>query len=76
MILNDFSRFAWILLLAHKSEAFNLFSSFCKHFQREYDHSIIKIRSHHVDEFKNKKFELFCDEHDIEHTFSVLRKLQ
>jgi len=52
--INDFSRFTCVLFLAHKSEAFDLFSSFCKHIRRECDHSICKNINDLGDEFEKK----------------------
>ena len=37
---------------------------------------IASIRSDHGGEFENKDFELFCDEHGIEHNFSAPRTPQ
>ena len=37
---------------------------------------IISIKSDHGGEFENTEFEMFCDEHGIEHNFSTPRTLQ
>ena len=72
LIVDDFSRLTWVLLLELKSEAFDLLLNFfCKRVQRECNHSIVKIRRDHGGEFENKNFELFCDEHGIEHMLSI-----
>ena len=60
VILNDFSRFTWILFLTRKSDAFDLLSRFCKRVQRECGHSIVKIKSDHDGEFENENFKTFC----------------
>ena len=73
---DDFSRFTWVLLLAHKSEEYDFFSSFCKCVQTKCAHAIVKIRSDHDDEFEKKNFGLFCNDHGIEHTFSTPRTQQ
>jgi len=51
VIVDDFSRFTWVLFLTHKSEAFNLFKHFCKRVKKKIDFSIIKISSDHEGEF-------------------------
>lgn len=35
MIVDDFSRFTWVLFLSHKDEAFNFFINFCKRVENE-----------------------------------------
>jgi len=70
-IVNDFSRLTWVLFLTHKSEAFNFFKHFYKRMKRKIGSSIIKIRSHHSDEFENETFIEFCLYHGITHFFST-----
>ena len=35
VIVDDYSRFSWVLFLAHKDGAFDLFKTFCKRIQNE-----------------------------------------
>ena len=79
-IIGDFSRFTQVLFLAHRNDPFDLFSSFCKHIQRECDHSIVKIRSNHSGEFENENLKCFvismalstCSPHQEHHNKIVL----
>ena len=68
VIIDDFSRFTWVLFLTHKSEAFNFFKYFCKRVEKKISSSIIKIHSDRG-EFENKNFIEFCFDHGIAHTF-------
>ena len=69
VIVDDFSRFTWVLFLTHNSEAFNFFKHFCKSVKKKIDFCIIKIRSDHCGEFENKNFIEFCLDHGIMDTF-------
>ena len=35
VIVDDYTRFSWVLFLAHKDGAFDLFKTFCKRIQNE-----------------------------------------
>ena len=69
MIVNDFSRYTWVLFFAHKNDVFHEFSKLCRKIQNEKGFTISYIRSDHGMEFQNVDFESFCDEHRIEHKF-------
>ena len=73
MIINDFSRFTWILFLASKDE---VFSKFYRKILNEKGLSIISIHSDHGIEFKNKDFKKFYDEKKIDHNFFIPRTSQ
>ena len=73
VIVDDYSRFGWVLFLTYKDEAFEIFKTFCKRIQNEKDTSIISIRSDHRKEFESQYFESFCEENDISHNFFCLR---
>ena len=47
-----------------------------KSFKTKRISKIISIRSDHGGEFENNDFEMFCDEHGIEHNFSAPRTPQ
>ena len=53
VIVDDYSRFTWVILLASKSEAFKSFEFCCKRVQKGKGIFILKIRSDHRGEFKN-----------------------
>ena len=76
VIVDDYSHFTWVLFLAHKDEAFSLFSKFYKKITNEKNSTVVCIHSDHGTEFKNKYFEEFCNEHGIEHNFSAPRTPQ
>ena len=76
VIVDDFSRYTWVLFLAHKNDVFNEFSKLCRKIQNEKGFTISCIRSDHGREFKNVEFESFCDDQGIEHTFSTPRTPQ
>ena len=76
VIVDDFSRFTWTLFLAHKNDAFYSFRKFAKLVQNEKSLKIVSIRSDHGGEFQNDEFELFCEEHGINHNFSSPRTPQ
>ena len=48
MLVDDFSRYTWILFLAHKNNAFHEFSKFCRKIQNEKGFTIFCIRSDHA----------------------------
>ena len=71
VVVDDFSRYSWVEFLREKSEACNKMERLCKRLQNEKGVSIVKIKSDHGKEFKNAKFEVFCNEHDIKKEFSA-----
>jgi len=60
VIVDDYSRFTCTLFLTHKRDAFHDFKKLTKIIQNK----------------KNLKTELFCDENEIEHNFSARRTPQ
>ena len=76
MIVEDYTRFGWVLFLAHKNEAFSAFEPFRKKIQNEKDLKISSIRSDHGTEFESNLFESFCEEFGISHNFSCPRTPQ
>ena len=76
MIVDDFSRYTWVLFLAHKNDVFHEFSKLCRKIQNKKGFTISCIRSDHRREFENVELESFCDEQGIEHTFSAPRTPQ
>ena len=65
--MDEFSRYTWVLFLAHKNDVFHEFSKLCRKIQNEKCFIIPCIRSDHGREFENVEFEGFCDEHGIDH---------
>ena len=52
MIIDDFTRFRWVLFLAHKNEAFHEFSKLLRHLQNEKGYFVTSIRSDHGTKFE------------------------
>ncbi|KAH9704464.1 Integrase catalytic domain-containing protein [Citrus sinensis] len=76
VIVDDYSRYTWVLFLANKDDAIDAFRIFCKKVQNEKGYSITCIRSDHGGEFENHAFENFCNDFGIEHQFSSPRTPQ
>ena len=53
VIVDDYSRFTWVMFLAHKDETFGLFQKFAKKVSIKKNITILSIRSDHGIEFKN-----------------------
>ena len=73
VIMDDFSRFTWVIFLVHKDEACEAFKTFSKRVQNEKDFCISSIRLDHSKEFENYVFEKFCNKNGISHNFSYPR---
>ena len=76
VIVDDYSRYTWVLFLANKDDAIDAFRIFYKKVQNEKGYSISCIRSDHGGEFENHAFENFCNDFGIEHQFSSPRTPQ
>ncbi|KAH9679831.1 hypothetical protein KPL71_026290 [Citrus sinensis] len=76
VIVDDYSRYTWVLFLANKDDALDAFKVLCKKLQNEKEHGIVCIRSDHGGEFENHAFESFCNNLGIEHQFSSPRTPQ
>ena len=57
--------------LREKSEACEKMEVLCKRLQNENGVSIVKIRSDHVKEFENARFDSFCEKNGIKKEFSA-----
>jgi transposase InsO family protein len=71
VIVDDYSRFTWVLFLHDKIVAQDTFKKFAKRAQNEFEIKIKKVRSDNGTEFKNTNIEEFLDEEGIGHEFSV-----
>src|SRR5438128_2276186 len=70
-IVDDYSRFTWVLFLQDKSEVQETFKKFARRAQNEFEVKIKRIRSDNGSEFKNTSIEKFLDEEGIKHEFSA-----
>ncbi len=69
VIVDDFSRYSWVLFMATKDEAFQHFHGLYLRLDLELLGSLKRIRSDNGGEFKNACFEQFCNEKGLEHEF-------
>jgi transposase InsO family protein len=70
VVVDDYSRFTWALLLLEKCHAFDAAQQLFKKIQIEQNCPIMRICSDHGREFENAKFEEFCESHGIQQEFS------
>src|SRR3954465_14252259 len=61
VIVDDFSRYTWVFFLDDKSKVVEIFKSFAKRAQTEYELSLKHIRSDNGTEFKNTHIKDFLD---------------
>ena len=73
VIVDDYSRFTWILFLSHKNGTLSAFSKLYRQISNEKNLRTVKIRSDHGTEFENQDFDKFCTENGIDHNFSTPR---
>jgi transposase InsO family protein len=59
IIIDDYSRFSWVLFLQDKNETQELLKKFFRRAQNEFDAKVNKIRSNNDTEFKNTQVEDF-----------------
>jgi hypothetical protein len=69
-VVEDFSRYKWVILLREKSDAFDAAQHLFKKIQIEQNCQIIRIRSDHGKEFEKEKFDEFCLSYGIQQEFS------
>ena len=56
VVVDDFSRYTWVIFLHSKDETFNEFLTFAKKIQRTSGFKLKHLRSDHVKEVENLKF--------------------
>ena len=76
VVVDDYSRYTWVIFLSNKSDAFNEFAKLCRRIQNEKRLAIKEIRSDHGGEFENSSFTNWCDKYGIHHNFSAPRTPQ
>ena len=59
VIVDNFSKFTWVLFLTQNDESFETFQNFYKNVKNEKDANIIFLRSNHARELKNELFKTF-----------------
>jgi len=70
VIVDDYSRYTWALLLREKSDAFEAAQQLFKKIQIEQNCPIMRIRSDHGKEFDNARFEEYSHSYGIQQEFS------
>ena len=76
VIVDDYSRYTWVLFLAYKNEAHKAFVKLCRRVQNEKGYAINNVRSDRGREFDNQDIELYCDQNGFGHNFSTPRTPQ
>jgi transposase InsO family protein len=71
VIVDDFTRYTWVVFLVDKSDVFVIFKTFIKRVQNEFETTIKKVRCDNGSEFKNTRIDEFCDEYGIRPQFSA-----
>lgn len=73
VIVDDHSRFCWVMFLYSKDETFSAFTQFTRLSQNKKNLKIVVIQSDNGGEFENYLFDNYCDKHGIKHNFSAPR---
>jgi transposase InsO family protein len=69
VIVDDFTRYTWVVFLVDKSDVFATFKSFIKRVHNEFETTIKKVRSDNGSKFKNTRIDELYDEFGIRHQF-------
>jgi hypothetical protein len=71
VIVDDYSRYAWVFFLADKGEIFGFVRDLILRLKNERHGDVVRaIRSDNGSEFKNSRFETFCHDLGLEHQYS------
>ena len=70
VVVDDFTRYTWVVLLRDKAEALDKMIHLCKKLQVEKGTVIARIRSDHGREFENTKLATFCNDQGMHQEFS------
>ena len=71
VVVDDFTRYTWVILLRSKSNALEHIEALCIRLQNEKSLKIDRIRSDHGKEFENLYMESFCTRSSISQEFSA-----
>ena len=69
VIVDDYSRYTWVIFLAHKDEAHISSLNFVNVFKMNFFFTIVNIRTDRKREFENKDIKLFCNKNNFCHNF-------
>ena len=70
VIVDDYSRYTWTFFLEDKSKIMEIFKTFVKQAQNEFESSVMKVWSDNGTKFRNTQVEEFCNDIGIKHEFS------
>ena len=70
VVVDDFTRYIWVMLLRDKVKALDKIIHLCKKLQVGKGSVITRIRSDHGREFKNTKLATFCNDQGMHQEFS------
>ena len=70
VVVDDFTRYTWVVILKDKAEAPEKMIHMCKKLQVDKDTVIARIRSDHGREFKNTKWATFYNDQGTHQKFS------
>ncbi|GJV62445.1 putative ribonuclease H-like domain-containing protein [Tanacetum coccineum] len=76
VVIDNFSRFTWVLFLATKDETNDILKSFITGIENLVDYKVKVIRCDNGTEFKNKEMNQFCEINGILRQYSVARTPQ
>jgi hypothetical protein len=76
VIVDDYSRYSWVLFLKRKNELFDHFQSLSLRLNIEHPNYLKAICNDNRTEFKNVSFDQFCLKHGVDQQFSALCVLQ
>jgi transposase InsO family protein len=72
VIMDDYSRYAWVFFLADKGKKFGFVRDLILRLKNERNGDVVRaIRSGNGSEFKKSRFETFCRNLGLEHQFST-----
>jgi transposase InsO family protein len=74
--VDDYSRYTWVLFLAHKNEAHKAFVKLCRRIENAKRYVINNVKSDQGREFDNQDIKLYCDQNGFGHNFSAPRTPQ
>ena len=69
VVVDDFTRYTWVILLRSKSNALEHIEALCIRLQNEKSLKVDQIRSDHGKEFENSYMESFCTRSSISQEF-------
>jgi len=70
-ILDDFSRYGWVIFTQNKTDVFNKFIIWHNEIYNTTNITVKAIRSDNGKEFQNSRFQTFCQENGIKHEFTI-----